>query len=424
MKSMTRLFFSLYIRLIITLYVVIILSHIIGTYLIIDIDNVIGASNFSAEITLIEELDSHISKEKRQLLIDMIAERNQMIIQPISKTEIPLHVLQEMEHTNIWFDDDDFNYFKAFDDNRHYRIIENENNELVKIDNQTDNYTIITLIICVALCCLIWFFGLQRKLVLIESTLINISEGNLAARTYTKKSMRLGRLNDCVNTMADKIEQLLGSHKRLTCTIAHELRTPLFRMQMHLELLTLNDTAVNPEHAQGIEDEIYCLEDMVNELLSYAQMERAELTPSLETVAIDKLLNKLCGKHASECKADINFTASDHTCYLTVDVSLITRAVANLITNAEKYGKSKVFISLIEQEKQVIINVEDDGQGIIEQQKKNIFEPYYRLEEASNKTGFGLGLSIVKEIALLHQGNIQVLDSEYGGTKFSLILPK
>jgi len=87
-------------------------------------------------------------------------------------------------------------------------------------------------------------------------------------------------------------------------------------------------------------------------------------------------------------------------------------------------GKSKVFISLIEQEKQVIINVEDDGQGIIEQQKKNIFEPYYRLEEASNKTGFGLGLSIVKEIALLHQGNIQVLDSEYGGTKFSLILPK
>lgn len=421
---MTRLFFSLFFGLLFTLFGFIIFAHLINTYLIIDVENIIEANNISAEVTLLEALDPHISESERKSFIAMIAERNQLIIEPIAKPDVPTPILQQLQQFNVWVDDEKFDYFTAFDQHNYYRVSTNDNHELIKISNQIEGYILAILVMSIALCCLIWFFLLHRKLTSIEQTLVDISEGDLAARASTKKSMKVGRLNACVNNMADRIAQLLNSHKQLTCTIAHELRSPLFRMQMHLELLSLNHKVENNEHIQGLEQEIFCLEDMVDELLSYAQMERAELKPSLESIALDILLKNLCNKFTNECTSTIYFNTTVTACYIDIDVTLITRAVSNLITNAEKYGHSKIIISLIEQKNSVIINVEDDGQGISEQEKHQIFKPYNRINKADNKTGFGLGLSIVKEIAQLHRGDIRLSDSDYNGAKFSLYLPK
>ncbi|MCG7546287.1 ATP-binding protein [Pseudoalteromonas sp. MM17-2] len=421
---MTRLFFSLFFGLLFTLYGFITLAHLINTYLIIDVDNIIEANNISAEVTLLEALDPHISEAERKSFINMIAERNQLIIEPIAKVAVPPQILHQLQQFNVWVDDEEFDYFTAFDQHNYYRISTNNDHELIKISDKIEGYILAILVMSIALCCFIWFFVLHHKLSSIEKTLTEISEGNLAARASTKKSMKVGRLNVCVNIMADRIEQLLSSHKRLTCTIAHELRSPLFRMQMHLELLTLNQKIANNEHTEGLEQEIFCLQDMVDELLSYAQMERAELKPSLERIALDVLLQNLCNKFANECKATIYFSSTVTACCMDIDVTLITRAVSNLITNAEKYGNSKIIVSLIEQKDGVLINIEDDGQGIKEHEKHQIFEPFHRTNKTNNKTGFGLGLSIVKEIAQLHKGDIRISDSDYTGAKFSLYLPR
>ncbi|MFM9785656.1 hypothetical protein, partial [Streptomyces scabiei] len=85
---MTRLFFSLFFGLLFTLFGFIIFAHLINTYLIIDVENIIEANNISAEVTLLEALDPHISESERKSFIAMIAERNQLIIEPIAKPDV------------------------------------------------------------------------------------------------------------------------------------------------------------------------------------------------------------------------------------------------------------------------------------------------------------------------------------------------
>ena len=421
---MTRLFISLYLGLLSTLFIFFFVAHLINTYLVIDVENVIYAENFSAEITLLEEIDEHISKEKRQAYIDMIAQRNQVIIKEINFNEVPEDIQKALQIKNAWFDDDKVNYFKAFSNAKYYQMENDEKNELLIIDEKLSSVIFFTLIGSVALCCFVWLFGLHRKLKLIEQTLISLSEGNLAARAPTKKRLQVGRLNMSLNTMADKMAHLLASHKRLTHIIAHELRSPLFRMQIHLELLDQKNVKDNTAHIQGLEEEIFCLEDMVEELLSYAIMERAELKPSFELIEFNIFLSNLCSKLSSECSSTIHFIDNTDTVQtIEVDTFLVTRGITNLIRNAEKYGNSHIYVSLVKQQGSIKICVEDDGDGINAQQQSQIFEPYYRIENSESTAGFGLGLAIVKEIAQLHYGNVSVSRSNHKGAKFVLTFP-
>ncbi|MBQ4852576.1 ATP-binding protein [Pseudoalteromonas sp. MMG012] len=421
---MTRLFISFYTGLLLTLYGFVVLAHLINTYAIIDVDNVTDARQFSAEIQLLEELDPHISPERRQSLLNMIAEHNQITIELIGKTQIPDYVQTHLTQSNVWFDDEEFNYFKAFTEDNYYRIATDYNHPLIQIEETIENYIIIALMVCVALCCFIWFFVLHRKLALIEKTLISISEGDMAARTSVKQHLQIGQLNTCVNVMADKIEHLLTSHKRLTYSIAHEFRSPLFRMQLHLELLSINKKGVGSNHIKELEDELFSLEDMVDELLSYAQMERAELRPELKRLELHEFTQTLCDKLTFECVHTLHYINNQSLRYFVLaDPSLLARALGNLITNADKYAKEHIYVLLTANSETLTIIIEDDGEGIDDNHKQEVFAPYYRIREANNQSGFGLGLAIVKEIVSLHQGAIAIQDSEHGGAKFTMALP-
>lgn len=419
---MTRLFLSLYVGLLLTAYGFIYLSHIISTYLIIDIENITAAEKLSAEVTLLEKLSEHTSEDEYQSLMNMIAEKNQLVIELIKKNDVPPNIRTALENNSVWFDDEEFDYFTTFSGNQYYRIKEDEKHTLVKIADTVDSYIIAGLIFCVTLCCLIWFFGFHYKLALIEKTLIKISDGDLKSRAPKSQFLQVGRLNRSVNMMAEKITHLLSSHKRLTYIIAHELRTPLFRMQLNLELLDIKSLS-NVEHINGLEEDIYHLEDMVDELLNYAKMERAELQPTFIKIELNSFIKSLCEKLSKDDGNHIFY--EDALAYHThIDPSLIARAITNLVVNAKKYGKGKVFVSLMLQERNIVISVADNGEGIKDDQKSKVFEPYYRLDNTGKKIGFGLGLAIVKEITLLHSGTISVTDSEHSGAEFCLILPR
>lgn len=421
---MTRLFISLYLGLLATLYIFMTVAHLINTYLYVDIENIIKAENFAAEITLLQELDSHVTLQRRQKLIDVIADKNQIIISPVSLDSIPNHIQTALENQLTWFDDEEYDYFKAFSPTQYYQIEENEAHQLLKIDETVGNAIFIALICFVASGCFIWLFGLHRKLKRLESTLVDISQGNLSARASTLKRFQVGRLNVSLNTMAEQMESLLGSHKQLTHVIAHEFRSPLFRMQMILEMLVTAKRDNMMIHVQGLEDEIFCLEDLVEELLSYAKMERAELKLQLEQVNIAGFSQNLQEKLLIECKANLHWhNHLDDESSTLLDKSLTERAITNLVKNADKYGESEIYVCIDKIDDSMIICIEDDGNGISTSQQANIFEPFHQVNDANQSVGFGLGLAIVKEIAQLHGGKITVADSEYGGAKFVLILP-
>lgn len=421
---MTRLFVTLYLGLLATLFAFMIVAHLINTYLYVDIENIIRAENFSAEITLLEALDNHVTLDRRQALIDDIADKNQIIINPVSLETIPSHIQQTLREQSVWFDDDEYDYFRAFSPTVYYRIEENEAHHLLKIDETIGDTIFVALICFVASGCFIWLFSLQRKLQRVESTLVDISQGDLSARAPTKKRFQVGRLNTCLNTMAEKMESLLGSHKQLTHVIAHEFRSPLFRMQMLLEMLVTAKKENMMVHVKGLEDEIFCLEDLVEELLSYAKMERAELKLKLKLVNIATFSENLQQKLLIECKTNLHWlNQPDNERSVLLDQSLTERAITNLVKNADKYGESDIYVCIKELDGSIVVCVEDNGKGIPEQQQGNVFEPFHQLNGVNKSIGFGLGLAIVKEIAQLHSGTVAVTDSKYGGAKFILTLP-
>ncbi|WP_338365741.1 hypothetical protein, partial [uncultured Pseudoalteromonas sp.] len=249
---MARLFLPLYFGLLFTLYLFFIMLHILNTYLYVDVYNIIDADNFSAEVTLLNELEKHISEDRKELLLQLIAERNKVIIEPISKSDIPLNIRDKVVSQDVWVDDEFYDYFKVFSNEQYYRMREDQSNELIQLTHKLDNYIVLTLVFMIAFCCFIWFFNLHRKLKLIEATVVNISEGELFARVPTKSSLRVGRLNSSLNNMAERLERLLSSHRRLTLSLAHEIRSPLFKMHLYIELLSKTIDKSSQEHFSGL----------------------------------------------------------------------------------------------------------------------------------------------------------------------------
>lgn len=421
---MTRLFISLYVGFLATFFVFMIVAHLINTYLYVDIENIIRAENFTAEIKLLEEADNFVTLERRQTLIGIIAEKNQSIISPVQFDHIPSHIQQSLQTKQAWFDDEEYNYFKAFSPVKYYRIEEDYEHHLLEVDQTVSDAILLALVCFIAFGCFIWLFGLHRKLKRIEVTLVDISQGNLSARAPIKKRLQVGQLNICLNDMAEQMENILGSHKQLTHVIAHEFRSPLFRMQMLLEMMVTQNKPNNGTYIKELEDEIFCLEDLVSELLSYAKMERAELKLQLEEVNIFTFMQNLHEKLVVECKATIqwlNHLNEESTLF--IDQSLTDRCITNLVKNADKYGDSKVYVCFQQLNDSMVIFVEDNGKGIPTSLRENIFKPFHQAGSDEQSVGFGLGLAIVKEIAQLHGGTITVTDSEYGGAKFILTLP-
>lgn len=421
---MTRLFVSLYLGLLTTLLAFIFVAHLINTYLIVDIDNILYAENFSAEVALLEELEGKVSQKKLDEFIQMIGDRNQVVIKEIELEQVPANVQKQLVDKAVWFDDEEYNYFRTFSPNRYFQIVEDEHNELLEIAAEIDLVVLLTLVSSVALCCFIWFFGLHRKLKLIENTLESLASGNLAARVPTKSSAKVGTLNIRLNQMAEQVQHLLDSHKRLSHTVAHEFRSPLFRMQMQLDLLEDASDSDKALYIKGLDEDIFSLQDLVDELLDYAKMERAELKLSPEIVDIQNLVGSLTEKLSIECSSEIDFVNRlDEALFIEVDRKLLERCLVNLLRNADKYGDSRIRCTIAVASQHIVVDIEDNGPGIAKEEREHIFKPFYRLKGNDQITGYGLGLAIVKEIIRLHGGAIHVDESSLGGALFRVKLP-
>lgn len=258
------------------------------------------------------------------------------------------------------------------------------------------------------------------------------AEGDLSSRAKTSAGSAIGSLNASFNLMADQIYHLIESNRSLTNAVAHELRTPVFRIQWQAELL--KDTTLESQQRATIEsivEDTEEMEQMIDELLYYAKLNNSHITLRRESFVLHEFLSRGLEKWRKEnqCNITLKLLGNDEKSdiILEADRKLLCRALDNLVRNAIKYARTQVFIEVLSTSDDITIAIHDDGLGVEDEHKAYLFEPFYVGNKARNKSksGHGLGLSIVKEICSQHDAVISVGKSNLlNGAVFTIVFPQ
>ena len=211
--------------------------------------------------------------------------------------------------------------------------------------------------------------------------------------------------------MAKRINRHLNQRSEMLSGISHDLRTPLTRLKLQLAMLEQKD--LSSKMSKDIDE----MEKMLNDYLQFAKTQSLEKSSNIN---LKRLLNELENSINNEnlkinCKDNINFKARPLA---------LKRSFENVIQNGLSYGKN-VFVETLTSSNRVIILIEDDGPGIPEDQYKNVFKPFFRLDKSRslNQSGVGLGLAIVEDVINSHGGNIILGKSKFNGLLVKISLP-
>tara|TARA_B100000963_G_scaffold9443_1_gene7411 strand:- start:3690 stop:5009 length:1320 start_codon:yes stop_codon:yes gene_type:complete len=212
--------------------------------------------------------------------------------------------------------------------------------------------------------------------------------------------------------MAKRINRHLNQRAEMLSGISHDLRTPLTRLKLQLAMLKQKD--VSDKMSEDIKE----MEKMLNDYLQFAKTQSQENTSKIN---LNNLINSI---KSSFNNNKITFNNNNDLIEMTGRPVALKRSFENIIQNGLTYG-DKVDIDVQKGNKRVFITIEDDGPGIPEDQHKNVFKPFFRLDKSRslNQSGVGLGLAIVEDIINSHGGNIQLGKSKYNGLQVKVSLP-
>ena len=212
--------------------------------------------------------------------------------------------------------------------------------------------------------------------------------------------------------MAKRINRHLNQRAEMLSGISHDLRTPLTRLKLQLAMLKQKD--VSEKMSKDIDE----MEKMLNDYLQFAKNQSQENTT---TININNLLNSIKNDFNND---KLTFENNGEIIQLLGRPIALKRAFENIIQNGLTYG-NKVYVDVHKGNKRALVTIEDDGPGISEDQHKNVFKPFFRLDKSRslNQSGVGLGLAIVEDIINSHGGNIQLNKSQYNGLQVKISLP-
>lgn len=252
--------------------------------------------------------------------------------------------------------------------------------------------------------------------------------GELSLRLPVRGHDEVAELAKRFNAAAEQIEQLLLSHKALLANASHELRSPLARIRMGLELLPgQQGNAAHEKLKTELNRNINELDQLVDEILLASRLDAANADiGTVETVDLTGL--------AAEEAARVNVGLEAQALSVQGSAKLLRRLLRNLLENALKYAKThdaqEAVLVTVRQgqtskgQATALIWVEDRGPGVPTTQRERIFEPFYRMSGASEKDGgVGLGLALVKSIAQRHGGSVRCEERPGGGARFVVELP-
>ena len=212
--------------------------------------------------------------------------------------------------------------------------------------------------------------------------------------------------------MAKRINRHLNQRAEMLSGISHDLRTPLTRLKLQLAMLKQKD--VSEKMSKDIDE----MEKMLNDYLQFAKTQSQENTA---TININNILNSIKKNFNNE---KLIIENNGEVVELQGRPTALKRLFENIIQNGLNYGNN-VYVDVQKGNKRALITIDDDGPGIPEDQYKNVFKPFFRLDKSRslNQSGVGLGLAIVEDIINSHGGSIQLGKSKYKGLQVKISLP-
>jgi two-component system sensor histidine kinase RstB len=266
----------------------------------------------------------------------------------------------------------------------------------------------------------------------VESVSTRIARGEMDARIETSDPGIVSALAEAFNGMADHIQRLVGVQREMIHAVSHELRTPVARIRFGVQMVEdSEDPSALQKQLEGIDGDIQELDELIDEILTYARLEEGGPVFALQERSITELVRQvLHEQQIIHSNVAINVEVpenSERYALSDVEPRYMHRALQNLVGNAARYASSEVLITCHCDEQTCRVDVEDDGTGIPEKDWERVFTAFSRLDNSRTRTsgGYGLGLSIVRRILFWHAGQAFISEGKrLGGARFSLVWPR
>ena len=258
----------------------------------------------------------------------------------------------------------------------------------------------------------------------------DIQAKNLKEPILSKSnSTEIERLTLAFNRLLLRLEETFATQRQFSANAAHELRTPLAVMSTKLEVFEKNKNPDEADYKEAINmarNQTDRLSHVIDILLEMTELQSA---PKSDSISLSEISEEvICDLVAVADKKNISLIQEDGEARLTGSDTLVYRAVYNLIENAIKYNKEdgKVSVAITEDEDFAKVIITDTGSGIAKEDWDKIFEPFFRVDKSRSRSmgGAGLGLALVKEIAVRHGGDVKVIESSERGSSIELSLSK
>ena len=262
---------------------------------------------------------------------------------------------------------------------------------------------------------------LTRRLESLERAVARWGEGDLSVRLTVQGEDEVTSLTQRFNQAAEKMQGLMLSHKNLLAHASHELRTPITRLRMAMELLaTRPDESLRVEILRDLDE----LDQLVEEVLLASRLERVSTDPQADMDTVD--LAGLASEECSRSEVALDLQAALSLQVTGVDL-LLRRMIRNLLDNALRHGGARTEVKMRLQPipgQRLRLEVSDRGPGVPHESLEKIFEPFYRLPGRGQwQGGTGLGLTLVRSIARHHGGDARCESHPGGGACFVVELP-
>ena len=250
----------------------------------------------------------------------------------------------------------------------------------------------------------------ERRLSPLRAITRQIGAGKLSLRLpKVQGSDEFNRLNHDVNAMLDRIDQLMAGVRHVSDTIAHDLRTPLMRMQGRLRQVQHGEPSKEEltDAVDGAVEEIDRLSTLLGKLLQISELEAGVPRKSFVTARLDLIVSDIVDLYSAlaEDNGVVLLMQSSEAVSVQGDPQLLANACANLVDNALKHAKTSVNVCITQSDTEVLLSVKDDGPGLPEASLVRLGERFYRPDESQE--GLGLGLASVKAMVSLHGGRLQ-----------------
>ena len=278
--------------------------------------------------------------------------------------------------------------------------------------------TLLILLICYALVQRIF-----RPIKLIEEGANQIGQGHLEYRIDVKQKDELGSLAEKINQLAVNVQEMLAAKQRLNLGVSHELRSPLTRARLEVELL--EDSKIK----EDLLNEINAMETIIANLLDSEAINYGHKKLKLELFELSEMIGQMIQKSGFLSKSNIAFIPLDRAAQVEADKTLFEVMIKNILENAIRYNPAEgepIQIRVEQMEHTYEIKIRDYGPGLSKEDLIKVTEPFYRPGQSRSRQsgGFGLGLYLCKQIVEAHQGTITIENHEETGAVVAVTIPK